>query len=220
MSSSDSLSTVESLPSGIQDDGQGNRFVGGTVRSDGTVRKVYKVRPGFVPTEDVPKYVPVGRRRLQEGAVPGDSQDRKSTTSTRLSPHLANINKILQSRDGEEAGAGRVRNQPLNKQQARQSDPSFVTRKNNTNDTHLLKTDLEFPSLAPKPKPQQSKADSNDLAASLSRLTIKSSDTDAKECVLKDMSKSAEPPKAISDAKTNSSDPASRPKYIPPWKRQ
>lgn len=49
-------------PSGIRKDNEGNRIVGGTVRADGSVRKVYKVRPGFTPVEDIAKYRPPSER--------------------------------------------------------------------------------------------------------------------------------------------------------------
>eukprot|EP00042_Codosiga_hollandica_P052532 m.669134 g.669134 ORF g.669134 m.669134 type:complete len:149 (+) comp58519_c0_seq60:45-491(+) len=37
-------------------------FTGGTRRADGSYRKVVRVRPGYVPQEEVPKYVPEQRR--------------------------------------------------------------------------------------------------------------------------------------------------------------
>lgn len=49
--------------SGIYTSEDGSRYVGGSVRSDGSVRRARKVKPGYVPNEDVPKYVPIGRRR-------------------------------------------------------------------------------------------------------------------------------------------------------------
>jgi partner of Y14 and mago protein len=81
------------LPSGIREDKNGTRFVGGTVRSDGTVRKVYKVRPGYVPQEDVAKYVAPKRSR----APVTDNVNRVA------SPHLRTINNIL-SGGGDSAG--------------------------------------------------------------------------------------------------------------------
>lgn len=74
------------LPSGIRQDESGTRFVGGTVRSDGTIRKVYKVRPGYVPQEDVQKYVAPKRSRVP---LTDGSADRVA------SPHLRTINGIL-----------------------------------------------------------------------------------------------------------------------------
>lgn len=212
MSLSESPSKVVS-PSGIQDDGQGNRYVGGTVREDGSVRKVYKVRSGYTPTEDVPKYVSIGRRRLQ-GTIPGETDVENEAPVRRFSPHLANINKILQGSDKEEPG--RLRN------------------KNTTrNDKPLLKTDSEFPSLGSKPN-------CNDLVESMGRLNItpvqkasrgsgdikttNKSDETKKSPTTERISKEAtktSPPKPEADAKTASEVPtASRGKYIPPWKRQ
>lgn len=40
----------------------GERVVGGTVRSDGSVRPIAKVRPGYLAKEDAPKYKPRGAR--------------------------------------------------------------------------------------------------------------------------------------------------------------
>lgn len=52
----------KNLPSGIKEASDGSKFVGGSVRADGTVRKTYKVRPGYTPPEDVAKYVPRAKR--------------------------------------------------------------------------------------------------------------------------------------------------------------
>ncbi|CDR40679.1 CYFA0S05e03180g1_1 [Cyberlindnera fabianii] len=41
---------------GVHLDAEGNRVVGGSVRADGSVRKIVKVRPGFTPQEDVKRY--------------------------------------------------------------------------------------------------------------------------------------------------------------------
>lgn len=81
------------LPSGIREDENGTRIVGGTVRSDGTVRKTYKVRPGYVPQEDVAKYVAPKRSR-----VPGPDNGNRVA-----SPHLRTINNILAG-SGDPAG--------------------------------------------------------------------------------------------------------------------
>lgn len=65
--------------SGIYTAEDGSRYVGGSVRPDGSVRRARKVKPGYVPEEDVPKYVPIGRRRAlgQEvgGVIPKTSVD-------------------------------------------------------------------------------------------------------------------------------------------------
>ncbi|KAF5098770.1 hypothetical protein D0Z00_001929 [Geotrichum galactomycetum] len=92
------------LPSGIREDENGTRFVGGTVRSDGTVRKVYKVRPGYVPQEDVAKYAAPKRAR-----VPVTDNVNRVT-----SPHLRTINNILAG-GGDSAGGRPSRARPLNK---------------------------------------------------------------------------------------------------------
>ncbi|KAJ3299438.1 hypothetical protein HK104_008944 [Borealophlyctis nickersoniae] len=51
----------------------GDRLVGGTRRPDGSVRKERKVRPGFVPQEDVSRYTneKVELTRVPKGYVPG-----------------------------------------------------------------------------------------------------------------------------------------------------
>lgn len=59
--------------SGVHTTEDGTRYVGGSVRPDGSVRRTRKVKPGYVPQEDVPKYVPIGRRRVGEergGVIP------------------------------------------------------------------------------------------------------------------------------------------------------
>jgi hypothetical protein len=44
---------------GIKDDAT---YVGGTTRADGSVRRVVKVRPGYLAPENVPKYIPRAKR--------------------------------------------------------------------------------------------------------------------------------------------------------------
>ncbi len=46
----------EITASGIYVDSDGIRKTGGTIRSDGSVRKVVKVRPGYIPPEDQVRY--------------------------------------------------------------------------------------------------------------------------------------------------------------------
>jgi partner of Y14 and mago protein len=53
-------SSMASLTGTYEKDGE--RVVGGTVRSDGSVRPIAKVRPGYIAKEDVPKYKPRGAR--------------------------------------------------------------------------------------------------------------------------------------------------------------
>lgn len=205
------------LPSGIKEDDQGNRYVGGSVRSDGTVRKVFKVRPGFTPTEDVARYVPVGRRRLQES---GEKQGDISPAPRKASPHITNINKILQGR-ATEMDRGQLRKPDETKKSAPQ----------------LEKSESDYPAL-PGRSPVKEK-ENNDLVDSLAKLTIdksQKSTVDGKikqklettssttSNALQDVKPEAKSSDTISKSSPADSQPskdstASKPKYIPPWKR-
>ncbi|KAI8905691.1 hypothetical protein PhCBS80983_g02590 [Powellomyces hirtus] len=59
--------------SGIRESKTGERVIPATRRPDGTVRKERKVRPGFVPQEDVTRYsnARVEATKVPEGYVPG-----------------------------------------------------------------------------------------------------------------------------------------------------
>ncbi|VVT57256.1 uncharacterized protein SAPINGB_P005612 [Magnusiomyces paraingens] len=41
---------------------ENQRMVGGSIRADGSVRKTYKIRPGYTPPEEVQRYVPRAKR--------------------------------------------------------------------------------------------------------------------------------------------------------------
>lgn len=71
----------------------GERVVGGSVREDGSVRPIAKVRPGYLAKEDTPKYKPRGARErdaklgIAESTVPKVSEgtdDKKSAIKARI----------------------------------------------------------------------------------------------------------------------------------------
>lgn len=82
------------LPSGIQEKPDGTRFVGGTTRLDGTVRKVLKIRPGFIPIEDIPKYKP----RIRQTAK-NDSATRSTNEILKLSSESKPISTIKEKEE-------------------------------------------------------------------------------------------------------------------------
>ncbi|SOV05432.1 uncharacterized protein UDID_07669 [Ustilago sp. UG-2017a] len=54
-------------------------------RADGSIRKERKVRPGFIPTEDVARYRPAGAREAEEArkrGIPGSSAAVAATSSS------------------------------------------------------------------------------------------------------------------------------------------
>ncbi|ANB13826.1 hypothetical protein AWJ20_4773 [Sugiyamaella lignohabitans] len=83
-------------PSGIKVGEDGARYVGGSVRSDGSVRKTVKIRPGFVPAEDVPKYVIRARRTEGPGNASSGGPGGASRPQFRPSAAFGLITKTLQ----------------------------------------------------------------------------------------------------------------------------
>lgn len=77
-------------PSGVKESADGTRYIGGSVRADGSVRRTFKVRPGYTPPEDVPKYIPRAKRiqvsqKTEPLPVnPVASQKAETKTSTEL----------------------------------------------------------------------------------------------------------------------------------------
>ncbi|ODQ66603.1 hypothetical protein NADFUDRAFT_41237 [Nadsonia fulvescens var. elongata DSM 6958] len=106
-----------SLPlsnSGIKTADDGSRYVGGSLRADGSVRKTIKIRPGFVPQEDVPLFRTRAQREREavkqnnskennSSSISepeyhtniGNNNNTPSTARPLKSPHLKAINSIL-----------------------------------------------------------------------------------------------------------------------------
>lgn len=61
---STSSSSASPSVSGIQAKSDGTQEIPSSVRADGSIRTPIRVRPGFVPAEDVQKYVPPRTRRV------------------------------------------------------------------------------------------------------------------------------------------------------------
>lgn len=77
----------EESASGVKTADDGARYIGGSTRADGTVRKQIKVRPGFVPTEDVAKYVPRNKRgESTEGKIESAKVNEESTVKKVVRP--------------------------------------------------------------------------------------------------------------------------------------
>lgn len=81
---------------------EGSTYVGGTVRKDGTVRRVVKIRPGYIAPENVSKYVPRAKRTdpnegklLPGGSVEGNEDARISAKSGAKKAALSQINRTL-----------------------------------------------------------------------------------------------------------------------------
>lgn len=242
------LDTVQ-RPSGIQKDAQGNRFVGGSVRSDGTTRKVHKVRPGFTPKEDVPKYVPLGRRKLQEiGGLevrdnPLGSQGRgadvvlgnsSSGSARRQSPHIANINKILQNNSKEAVASERdgAKLKIAHGQTSIVSESSAPRTSSFTkaNEGFFVKVDEKFPTFSGK-LPVATRNVEDSLIASLARLNIdpklvlaeesnhKTGPSEANNSNLTALAQTQTKSKPEVEVRSSIPSQSPKPKYVPPWKR-
>lgn len=69
------------------------------MRADGTVRRARKIRPGYVPQEDVPKYVPRAKRQGNEGAILKGKSDDLADSLAKLS-----LNQVAErERDSEKS---------------------------------------------------------------------------------------------------------------------
>ncbi|DBA04143.1 TPA: LOW QUALITY PROTEIN: hypothetical protein N0F65_004251 [Lagenidium giganteum] len=56
------------LPHGAVQTKDGDVVIPGTRRADGSMRKAVRIRKGYVPQEEVPRYKPIGQRRREEEA--------------------------------------------------------------------------------------------------------------------------------------------------------
>lgn len=88
---SSTASRSETSAAGIVADASSqSRIVPRSVRADGSVRKERRVREGFVPTEDVPKYRPgQGRVARELAAALPKSNDTAAKTATARAVHTA-----------------------------------------------------------------------------------------------------------------------------------
>lgn len=203
-------------PSGIREDEHGNRVVGGSVRADGSVRKTFKVRPGFTPKEDVAKYVPVGRRRLQEDPSSGEL---KSQTS----PKVRDINSIL--------GAARQPARPKTLDKTTQQLPALPKTSTANADAESLANSFGKLAIA-KTAPKDESTTESKIAAKAEPKgdpeqtdSKKKFDSETKPGLKKDTT--IDDPVANAEKKTldktdnvesKEKKPAGQ-KYIPPWKR-
>lgn len=89
------MSVDDPTQSGIKTSNDGSRYIGGSVRADGSVRITRKVRPGFVPLEDVPKYVP--RARRTENARLGLTVDQGAILPKKVESADVEANDLVQS---------------------------------------------------------------------------------------------------------------------------
>ncbi|KAG5370355.1 hypothetical protein CJU90_1721 [Yarrowia sp. C11] len=93
----------------------GERVVGGTVRSDGSVRPIAKVRPGYIAKEDAPKYKPRGARERDAklGIVSAESpvvkvdtnasgDDKKAAIKARIEAMKAEFERKKREKEGRE----------------------------------------------------------------------------------------------------------------------
>lgn len=94
----------------------GERVVGGSVRSDGSVRPIAKVRPGYLAKEDAPKYKPRGARerdaKLGIATTTGpatatgpvarvDDDDSKSAIKARIQAMKAEFERKKREKEGQ-----------------------------------------------------------------------------------------------------------------------
>lgn len=192
------------------------------MRADGSVRKVFKVRPGFTPKEDVPKYVPIGRRRKEEqdGSLTEKKKEEEvDQPGRRLSPKVRDINNVLSG--PREPARPRPR-------------PAVES---------LVKSTDDFPALPRKTETVSNRSEDDDgslLADSLGKLDLGTEKTTSKaelkitedekttpkvehknaEDKMANTKETRECRKLESSAESKSSpEVASRAKYVPPWKR-
>jgi hypothetical protein len=214
----------ETTLSGIRVANDGTRYVGGTVRADGTVRKTYKVRAGYAPPEDVPKYV--ARRRAEARSA---------------SPAVAGINKILAGKAGNtediEKLAGGLSTLSINE---RTSIPRTKER-DSSNDQTSSKREIVNRALIDEGKltteerskgivePITERGPENEVSKKRVDKPVERSEDMKKQlfssdCQVGDSSQGKEPRETVNEKvkeplqlQANDESPS---KYVPPWKRK
>ncbi|TPX62036.1 hypothetical protein SpCBS45565_g07088 [Spizellomyces sp. 'palustris'] len=107
--------------SGIRESQSGDRVVPATRRPDGSVRKERKVRPGYVPQEDVSRYTnaKVETTRVPEGYVPGigvvQSSESSSVSSKSARKNAKRRAKKTCEKDQQDGTAEKVTTSPDSK---------------------------------------------------------------------------------------------------------
>ena len=100
-----STATPAVSKAGITTSATGERHIPASVRSDGSIRKEIRVRPGYRPPEDVELYknrTAVGLRNRGKGGVPGAEGLSKEDHTARPSP---DANKNAQRREARKKAA-------------------------------------------------------------------------------------------------------------------
>jgi len=75
----------------------GGKTIGGSLRPDGTMRKTLKVRPGFIPAEEVKKYDVRERMKQRQKEAEKTKNESNRNPGSRPNRQFSAINNILQS---------------------------------------------------------------------------------------------------------------------------
>ncbi|EOA84901.1 hypothetical protein ACJQWK_06244 [Exserohilum turcicum] len=113
-----SAATPTISKAGITTSATGERHIPSSVRSDGSIRKEIKVRPGYRPPEDVELYknrTAEGFRNRGKGPVPGAEGLSKGEDANKPSPAANKNAKRREARKKAAASAGDGKEEPTDK---------------------------------------------------------------------------------------------------------
>lgn len=113
-----SVDTPAVSKAGITISATGERHIPSSVRSDGTVRKEIRVRPGYRPPEDVELYknrTAEGFRNRGKAGVPGAEELKKEEDTSKPSPAANKNAKRREARKKAVASAGDAKDEDKDK---------------------------------------------------------------------------------------------------------
>lgn len=151
-----------SLPSGAKEAIDGSKYVGGSVRADGTVRKTFKVRPGYTPPEDVPRYIPRKKReQTQESKSSSVSESNTETKKIVATDNTESVTKVKPDTLTSNQADQNPTNKPNHKKESASKEPKDPGKDVENIESLLNKLDISNDKKAPSAssaKPKDSKS--------------------------------------------------------------
>ncbi|KAH3673244.1 hypothetical protein WICPIJ_009863 [Wickerhamomyces pijperi] len=99
---------TEKTNSGIHTDSNGDRVIGGSLRADGSIRKVVKVREGYTPAEDIERYKPSRSRNKEDNNSISDDST-VSLGSGKPKSRFGGLNALLSANNESNGSRSSIR---------------------------------------------------------------------------------------------------------------